>query len=136
MFRQCLSMWYFLFIILLKWYYRACGSYYNFFDQGLLLTRKLLNQGFLVVRLKSSRKKKCSSRYHDLFYEYQVCLCFYDISIRFWTSSDIVVFLCFLILFIYFRFCLHIQLYIIYLFTNTVKSVLIGHIWDEEKVVF
>ena len=64
-------------------YHRACGSYYNFFDQGLLLTRKLLNQGFLVVKLKSSRKKKCSSRYHDLFYEYQVCLCFYDISIRF-----------------------------------------------------
>ena len=32
----------------------ACGSYFNFLDRGLLLTRKLLNQGFLVIKLKSS----------------------------------------------------------------------------------
>jgi hypothetical protein len=29
------------------------GVYKDFFDRGLLLTRKLLNQGFLLVRLKS-----------------------------------------------------------------------------------
>ena len=32
---------------------RACGSYHDFLDRGLLLTRKVLNQGFLVVKLKS-----------------------------------------------------------------------------------
>jgi hypothetical protein len=30
----------------------------NFVDRGLLLTRKLLNQGFLVVRVKSSLLNK------------------------------------------------------------------------------
>jgi hypothetical protein len=35
-------------------YSRACGSYQDFFDRGLLLTRKLLNQGFLLVKLMSS----------------------------------------------------------------------------------
>ena len=35
-------------------YSRACGSYQDFLDRGLLLTRKLLNQGFLSVKLKSS----------------------------------------------------------------------------------
>jgi hypothetical protein len=35
-------------------YSRACGSYQDFLDRGLLLTRKLLNQGFLLVKLKSS----------------------------------------------------------------------------------
>ena len=30
-------------------YSRACGSYQDFLDRGLLLTRKLLNQGFLLV---------------------------------------------------------------------------------------
>jgi hypothetical protein len=34
--------------------FRACGSYQDFLDRGLLLTRKLLNQGFLVVKLKPS----------------------------------------------------------------------------------
>jgi len=34
-------------------YSRACGSYRDFIDRGLLLTRKLLNQGFLLVKLKS-----------------------------------------------------------------------------------
>jgi hypothetical protein len=33
---------------------RACGSYQDFLDRGKLLTRKLLNQGFLLVKLKSS----------------------------------------------------------------------------------
>ena len=34
-------------------YARACGSYHDFLDIGLLLTRKLLNQRFLVVKHKS-----------------------------------------------------------------------------------
>ena len=36
-------------------YSRSFGSYQDFLDRGLLLTRKLLNQGFLLVRLKSSK---------------------------------------------------------------------------------
>ena len=35
-------------------YSRAFGSYQDFLDKGLLLTMKLLNQGFLLVQLKSS----------------------------------------------------------------------------------
>ena len=38
-------------------YSRACGSYPDFLDRALLLTRKLLNQGFLLVKLKSSHRK-------------------------------------------------------------------------------
>jgi hypothetical protein len=35
-------------------YSRSCGSYQDFLDRGLPLTRKLLNQVFLLVKLKSS----------------------------------------------------------------------------------
>ena len=38
-------------------YSRAWGSYQNFLYRGLLLTRKLLNKGFLLVKLKSSLRK-------------------------------------------------------------------------------
>ena len=38
-------------------YPRACGSYPDLLDRGLLLTRKLLNQGFLVITLMSSLRK-------------------------------------------------------------------------------
>jgi hypothetical protein len=38
-------------------YFRACGSYQDFLDRGLLLTMKLRNQGFLLVKLKSSLRK-------------------------------------------------------------------------------
>jgi hypothetical protein len=38
-------------------YSRACGSYKDFLDKVVLLTRKLLNQGFLLVKLKSSLRK-------------------------------------------------------------------------------
>ena len=31
---------------------RACGSYHDFLNSGLLLKRKLLNQGFLMVKLQ------------------------------------------------------------------------------------
>jgi len=44
---------------------RACGSYNDFHDRGLLLTSKLLNQGFLVVKLKSSLRKFYGC-HHDL----------------------------------------------------------------------
>ena len=30
-------------------YFRAFGSYYDFLDSGFLLTRKLANQGFVMV---------------------------------------------------------------------------------------
>ena len=33
-------------------YSRACGSYHDFLDRGLLLRRKLLNPGFIVAKLK------------------------------------------------------------------------------------
>jgi hypothetical protein len=35
-------------------YSRACGSYQYFIDRELMLARKLLNQGFLFVKLKST----------------------------------------------------------------------------------
>ena len=35
----------------------ACGSYQDFLDRGLLLTMKLLNQGFFLAKLKSSLRK-------------------------------------------------------------------------------
>ena len=34
-----------------------CGSYQDFVDIGLLLTRKLLNQAFLFIKLKSSLRR-------------------------------------------------------------------------------
>ena len=38
-------------------YSRACGSYQNFLDRGLLLKRKLLKEGFLLVKIKSLIRK-------------------------------------------------------------------------------
>ena len=38
----------------LIWYSRACGSYHDFLDRGLLLIKKLLNQGFPLVQWKPS----------------------------------------------------------------------------------
>jgi prolipoprotein diacylglyceryltransferase len=46
-------------------YSRACSFYQDFFDRGLLLTRKLLNQGFIFVKLKSSLRK-FYGRHYDL----------------------------------------------------------------------
>jgi hypothetical protein len=42
-----------------SWFWVSC---HNFPDRVLLLTRNLLNQGFLVVKLKSLRKLFCSHR--------------------------------------------------------------------------
>ena len=36
---------------------KACGSYHEFLNRGLLLIKNLLNQGFLLVKLKSSLRK-------------------------------------------------------------------------------
>ena len=38
-------------------YSGACGSYHDFLDRGLVLTRNLLNQGFPLVKLKLSFQK-------------------------------------------------------------------------------
>ena len=67
-FQQHLHMEY---ISQLIWYSRACGSYQDFLDIGLLLTRKLLNKGFLLVKLKSSIRK-FYGRNHDLFDRYGI----------------------------------------------------------------
>ena len=48
----------------------ACGSYQDFLDRGLLLTGKLLNQGFLFVKLKSSLRKFFGR--HDLVDRYGI----------------------------------------------------------------
>jgi hypothetical protein len=52
-------------------YSKACGSYQDFLDRGLLLTRKLLNQGFLMAKLKSSLRK-FYSRHHNLVDRYGI----------------------------------------------------------------
>ena len=54
-------------------YSRACCSYQDFLDRGLLLTRKPLNQGFLLVKLKSSLRK-FYGRHHDLVDRYRISL--------------------------------------------------------------
>ena len=51
-------------------YSRACGSYQDVLDRGLLLTRKLLNQGFLLVK---SSFRKIYGRHHDLVDRYGIC---------------------------------------------------------------
>ena len=52
-------------------YSRACGSYQDFRDRGLLITRKLLNQGFLLIKLKSSLRK-LYDRHYDLVDRYGI----------------------------------------------------------------
>jgi hypothetical protein len=52
-------------------YSTDCGSYQDFLDSGLLLTRKLLNQVFLLIKLKSSLRKFCG-RHHDLVDRYGI----------------------------------------------------------------
>ena len=60
-----------VFLSLLIRYYRPCGSYQDFFDRGFLLTRKLLNQGFLLAKLQSSLRK-FYGRHHDLVNRYGI----------------------------------------------------------------
>ena len=54
-----------------KWYSRACGSYQDSLDRWLLLTKKLLNQGFILAKLKSSLRK-LYGRHHDLVDRYGI----------------------------------------------------------------
>ena len=55
-----------VYISQLKRYSRACGSYQDFLDIVLLLTRKLLNQGLLLV------KWKVYGHHHDLIDRYRI----------------------------------------------------------------
>ena len=50
-------------------YSRTCGFYHDFLDRGLLLIRKLLNQGFLMAKLKSSNSE-FYGRHHDFVNRY------------------------------------------------------------------
>ena len=50
---------------------RACGSYQDFLDRGLLLTRTLLKQGFQLFMLKSSLRR-CYGHHHDLLNHYVI----------------------------------------------------------------
>ena len=54
-------------------YSGACGSHQDFLDRGLLLTRKLLHQAFLLVKLKSSLRQ-FYGRHHDLVDRYVICV--------------------------------------------------------------
>jgi len=52
-------------------YSRTCNSYQDFLHQFVLLTRKLLNQGFIETRLRSIFEK-FFGRYHHLTLPYRV----------------------------------------------------------------
>jgi hypothetical protein len=52
-------------------YSRACGSNQDFLDIGLVLTRKLLNQGILLVKLQSVLRK-LYGHHHDLVDRYGI----------------------------------------------------------------
>ena len=52
-------------------YSRVCGSYQDFFDIWLLLTRTLLNQWLLLAKLKASLRK-LYGRHHDLVDRYGI----------------------------------------------------------------
>jgi len=52
-------------------YSRTCNSYQNFLHRSFLLTRKLLNQGFIETRLRSILKK-LYFRHHHLTLPYRV----------------------------------------------------------------
>jgi hypothetical protein len=60
-----------VYISQLIWHSRACGSFHNVIDRGLLLTRKPLNQEFLLVKLKSLLWK-FYDRHHDLVDRYGI----------------------------------------------------------------
>jgi len=49
--------------------HRTCNSYQDFLHRSVLLTRKLLNHGFIETRLRSTRKK-FFGRYHHLTLPY------------------------------------------------------------------
>ena len=63
--------WSSLYIICIAYYFKRQPSYQDFLDRGLLLTRKLLNQMFLLVKLKSSLRKFYGP-HHDLVNRYGI----------------------------------------------------------------
>ena len=69
-----ICIWSTVYISQLIWYFRVCGSYHDFLNKGLLLTRKLLNQGFLVNMLKLSLQN-LYGHYHDLVNRYRIYMC-------------------------------------------------------------
>jgi len=54
---------------LLSRYSRTCGSYQDFLDRGLLLKMNLLNQRFILAKLKSSLRK-FYGHHHDFVDRY------------------------------------------------------------------
>jgi len=60
-----------VYISQLKGCSRACGSYQDFLDRWFLLIRKILNHGFLFVKLKSSLRKFYGD-HHDLVDSYGI----------------------------------------------------------------
>ena len=52
-------------------YSKACSSYQDFLDRGLLLAGKLLNQWFLLIKWKSLLRK-FYGRHHDLVDRYGI----------------------------------------------------------------
>ena len=51
-------------------YSRACVQYSDFLDRAQLLTQKLLKQGYVAPKLKSSQQK-LYGRHHDLVDRYE-----------------------------------------------------------------
>lgn len=60
-----------VFISQLIRYARACSTYKDFVSRSLLLTSKLLKQGYQQPRLKATLKK-CYGRYHNLVASYGI----------------------------------------------------------------
>ena len=67
------SQAYGVYISQLVCYSRACAQYSNFLDRAQLLTQKLLKQGYVVPRLKSSLQK-LYRRYHNLVVGYEISI--------------------------------------------------------------
>jgi len=59
--------------LLFSWFTSAFGSYHDFLDRWVLLTRKLLHQGFQLAKLKSSLRK-FYEYHHDLVARYGISL--------------------------------------------------------------
>jgi len=49
----------------LKLYFIACGSYHGLLNRVLLLTRKLLDHGFLVFKMEASLRMLYGCRHDD-----------------------------------------------------------------------
>ena len=67
-------------------YSRACGSYDDFLERGQLLTGKLLNQGFLLVKLKPLLRK-IYGHHHDFINHYGISVSQITTDIRICSTS-------------------------------------------------